>query len=138
MRLVARSLSLSLLTSFAQHSQAGRRSIPASSFLSFPRSLPYRAWVEGQLPEILRRGPKDVEDECSWAPPGLWRETGVQARVNILCGACLAIGLRFAGSASAEASETLTGTLCARARARVRACARTRICSASCLFAYSG
>lgn len=71
-------------------------------------SLLSRAWVEQQLPEILRAGPAGAAAQ-PWASPETWRETGVQARINVLSGACLAIGLRFAGSARAEAHETLTG-----------------------------
>ncbi|GIY16750.1 anaphase-promoting complex subunit 1, partial [Caerostris darwini] len=64
---------------------------------------PYVSWVESHLPEIVskhafQRGHNQADVDY---------ETMSQAFCNIIAGGCFCIGLKFAGSANAEAFETL-------------------------------
>uniref|UniRef100_A0A023F131 Putative anaphase-promoting complex apc subunit 1 meiotic check point regulator/tsg24 n=2 Tax=Triatoma infestans TaxID=30076 RepID=A0A023F131_TRIIF len=66
--------------------------------------LPTKAWVEGHVPHTIRPyclvKPRDNMDHVDL-------ETVNQAYCNIIAGACMAVGLRFAGSANNQAFETL-------------------------------
>lgn len=63
---------------------------------------PSKAWVEGHLPEVVAA--HAFRGNCS---TDVDHETMSQAYCNILAGACLCLGLRFAGSANGEAFKTL-------------------------------
>ena len=71
------------------------------------------SWVEGLLPPLLRdamdrRSPAAQEslNDSSWVGEAD-REAIAQTYVYVLAGACMSIGLRYAGSGNAEASATL-------------------------------
>ena len=67
---------------------------------------PTRDWVESNVPPNIRRyslrnpGVTDHSEQVDY-------ETMNQAFYNIMAGACMAMGLKFAGSANAEAFSTL-------------------------------
>ena len=72
------------------------------------------SWVEGLLPPLLRgaswtgglaSGAESLSDS-SWVGEAD-REAIAQTYVYVLAGACMSIGLRYAGSGNAEASATL-------------------------------
>ncbi|XP_077546516.1 anaphase promoting complex subunit 1 [Haemaphysalis longicornis] len=75
----------------------------ASGLILWSEVCPTRAWVESHVPDVVsthafRRAPEDVDVDY---------ETMSQAYCNILAGACLCLGLKFAGSANAQAFDIL-------------------------------
>ncbi|XP_068085818.1 anaphase-promoting complex subunit 1 isoform X2 [Anabrus simplex] len=70
--------------------------------------LPTTAWVESNIPAAIRPYCL-VKPRPGAAPDTIDYETMNQAYCNILAGACMALGLRFAGSSNNEAFETLFG-----------------------------
>jgi anaphase-promoting complex subunit 1 len=97
--------------------------VVAKSLIMWDSIDPHEAWVEAQLPEILRlkktssRASPDAfefqgedDDGGHGGPTGaaVDREALAQAHVHALAGACMALGLRFAGTADAVAANTLT------------------------------
>ena len=97
--------------------------VVAKSLIMWDSIDPHEAWVEAQLPEILRlkktssrASPDAIEfqgeddDGGHGGPTGaaVDREALAQAHVHALAGACMTLGLRFAGTADAVAANTLT------------------------------
>ncbi len=72
--------------------------------------MPTRDWVESNVPPNIRRyslrnpGEPDCDGQSSQQ---IDYETMNQAFYNIMAGACLVLGFKFAGSANAEAFQTL-------------------------------
>ena len=77
----------------------------ARGLILWDQVLPTRDWVESNVPPNIRRyslrNPGETENEQ------VDYETMNQAFYNIMAGACMAVGLKFAGSANAEAFQTL-------------------------------
>uniref|UniRef100_A0A8C5E6Z6 Anaphase-promoting complex subunit 1 n=1 Tax=Gouania willdenowi TaxID=441366 RepID=A0A8C5E6Z6_GOUWI len=61
--------------------------------------LPNTEWVDSNIPQIMR-GNFDPSQDIN-------EDTMMQAQVYIAAGACMALGLRFAGSANSDAFECL-------------------------------
>ncbi|CAH0388207.1 unnamed protein product [Bemisia tabaci] len=68
--------------------------------------LPTKKWVEDHVPSSIRPYCL-VKPQANMINSNIDFETMNQAYCNIIAGACMAIGLRFAGSANNEAFETL-------------------------------
>ena len=77
----------------------------ARGLIMWDQVLPTRDWVESNVPPNIRRyslrNPGETENEQ------VDYETMNQAFYNIMAGACMAVGLKFAGSANGEAFQTL-------------------------------
>ncbi|KAL0382140.1 UNVERIFIED_CONTAM: Anaphase-promoting complex subunit [Sesamum calycinum] len=67
---------------------------------------PSEDWIEAQIPEVVKNGVKglgsDMDDQYE-----MDAEAFVQAYVNISVGACISLGLRFAGTRDGNAQELL-------------------------------
>ncbi|CAA6654742.1 unnamed protein product [Spirodela intermedia] len=70
--------------------------IIARNLIMWNSVQPSRDWIESQIPEIT-------------AGNGFDAEALVQAYVNIVAGACVSLGLKFAGSRNGDAQELLYG-----------------------------
>ena len=77
----------------------------ARGLILWDQVRPTRDWVESNVPPNIRRyslrNPGETENEQ------IDYETMNQSFYNIMGGACMAVGLKFAGSANAEAFQTL-------------------------------
>ena len=77
----------------------------ARGLILWDQVQPTRDWVESNVPPNIRRyslrNPGETENEQ------VDYETMNQAFYNIMAGACMAVGLKFAGSANSEAFQTL-------------------------------
>ncbi|KAK3245121.1 hypothetical protein CYMTET_45294 [Cymbomonas tetramitiformis] len=91
--------------------------LTARSLILWDAIRPTKEWVEAQLPELLQ-GALDGGDEATArarmmrgargvraAEDDIDREALAQAHANALAGACMSLGLRYAGSANADAAE---------------------------------
>ncbi|KAL0341266.1 UNVERIFIED_CONTAM: Anaphase-promoting complex subunit [Sesamum radiatum] len=82
-----------------------RLSIPQTK-LSCSTIHPSEDWIEAQIPEVVKNGVKglgsDMDDQYE-----MDAEAFVQAYVNIVVGACISLGLRFAGTRGGNAQELL-------------------------------
>ncbi|RZF37721.1 hypothetical protein LSTR_LSTR003132 [Laodelphax striatellus] len=80
--------------------------ILARGLILWDEILPTEEWVESHVPDVIRPYclVKPVEENIDY-------ETMNQAYCNIIAGACMAMGLKFAGSANNEAFTTLL-TVC--------------------------
>ncbi|KAL6003369.1 hypothetical protein ACLOJK_023592 [Asimina triloba] len=65
-----------------------------------------REWIEEQIPEIVRKGVMNIGDDSS-DDDDKDMEALIQAYVNIVAGACISLGLRYAGSRNSDAQELL-------------------------------
>ncbi|XP_069677644.1 anaphase-promoting complex subunit 1 isoform X2 [Periplaneta americana] len=79
--------------------------IVARSLILWNDILPTSEWVESNLPDTIK--PYCLVKPRPGMPDNVDYETMNQAYCNILAGACMALGLRFAGSANNEAFKTL-------------------------------
>ncbi|XP_053678179.1 anaphase-promoting complex subunit 1 [Anopheles nili] len=76
---------------------------------------PTRAWLEEQVPPMLRCAATDkpsgeAEETMHWprgAPTTTERQLYGQAYCSLVCGSAVAIGLRYAGTADQDAADTL-------------------------------
>uniref|UniRef100_A0A7N8XWN5 Anaphase-promoting complex subunit 1 n=1 Tax=Mastacembelus armatus TaxID=205130 RepID=A0A7N8XWN5_9TELE len=71
----------------------------ARCIIMWDEILPNTEWVKSNIPQIMR-GTFDPSEDFNM-------ETMVQAQDYITAGACMALGLRFAGSANSEAFDCL-------------------------------
>lgn len=71
----------------------------ARCIIMWDEILPNAEWVKSNIPQIMRRTFDPRED--------INMETMTQAQDYITAGACMALGLRFAGSANSDAFECL-------------------------------
>ncbi|KAK9828929.1 hypothetical protein WJX72_002853 [[Myrmecia] bisecta] len=85
----------------------------ARSLIMWDDVHPTREWVEAQLPDLIKgplkkytSGQPDDSDEEKAGQP-IDTEALGQAHANAIAGACMAIGIKFAGSANAAAQEVL-------------------------------
>ncbi|XP_022745935.1 anaphase-promoting complex subunit 1-like isoform X2 [Durio zibethinus] len=78
----------------------------ARNLIMWGRIHPSKDWIQSQIPEIVKNGVKDLRDDTVDIDE-MDLETFVQAYVNIVAGACISLGLRFAGTKDASAQELL-------------------------------
>ncbi|XP_011601409.2 anaphase-promoting complex subunit 1 [Takifugu rubripes] len=71
----------------------------ARSIIMWDEILPNAEWVKSNMPQIIRESVDPLED--------INVETMTQVQDYITAGACLALGLRFAGSANSDAFDCL-------------------------------
>ncbi|KAE8726178.1 hypothetical protein F3Y22_tig00007361pilonHSYRG00009 [Hibiscus syriacus] len=67
---------------------------------------PTKDWIQSQIPEIVENGVNSLGDDTMDIDE-MDAETTVQAYVNIVAGACISLGLRFAGTKDGNAQELL-------------------------------
>lgn len=77
----------------------------AKNLIMWNTIQPSSEWIESQLPTFLAQQNDDADD-LSWQA-----EVCKQAKYNIIAGACLSIGLRYAGSSNADAFQCLLARL---------------------------
>ncbi|XP_050212163.1 anaphase-promoting complex subunit 1 isoform X2 [Mercurialis annua] len=80
----------------------------ARNLVSWSRVHPSKDWILSQIPEIVRNGVENLGDDTSDIDE-MDAETFVQAYVNIVTGACISLGLRFAGTRDGNVQELLYG-----------------------------
>eukprot|EP00058_Branchiostoma_floridae_P024785 XP_002610275.1 hypothetical protein BRAFLDRAFT_92999 [Branchiostoma floridae] len=71
---------------------------------------PTKEWIWGNIPKIVEQfafKQKKEEVQAQATALGIDYQTVSQAKANIVAGACLVLGLRFAGTANQEAYQTL-------------------------------
>ncbi|KAK8334553.1 hypothetical protein V6Z11_A10G285900 [Gossypium hirsutum] len=78
----------------------------ARNLIMWGRIHPSKDWIQSQIPEIIKSGVKGLRDDTMDIDE-MDAETIVQAYVNIVAGACISLGLRFAGTKDANAQELL-------------------------------
>ncbi|KAA3482027.1 anaphase-promoting complex subunit 1 isoform X1 [Gossypium australe] len=78
----------------------------ARNLIMWGRIHPSKDWIQSQIPEIIKNGVKGLRDDTMDIDE-MDAETIVQAYVNIVAGACISLGLRFAGTKDANAQELL-------------------------------
>ncbi|MQL83212.1 hypothetical protein Taro_015694 [Colocasia esculenta] len=82
--------------------------IIARNLIMWSRIQPSTDWIESQIPEMVKIGISRTRDETADID-GVDIEALVQAYVNIIAGACIALGLKFAGTRNGDAQELLYG-----------------------------
>lgn len=75
----------------------------ASGLILWSEVCPTKAWIEGHVPDVVntyafQRASEEMDID---------RETMNQTYCNILAGACLCLGLKFAGSANSQAFDII-------------------------------
>ncbi|KAK4480701.1 hypothetical protein RD792_013783 [Penstemon davidsonii] len=78
----------------------------ARNLIMWSRIHPSEEWIESQIPEVVRSGVKGLGNEMDDIYE-MDAEAFVQAYVNIVVGACISLGLRFAGTRDGNAQELL-------------------------------
>ncbi|KAK3042882.1 hypothetical protein RJ639_001155 [Escallonia herrerae] len=78
----------------------------ARNLIMWSRVHPTEDWIQSQIPEIVQNGVKCFGDEMGDSDE-MDSEAFVQAYVNIVAGACVSLGLRFAGTKDGNAQELL-------------------------------
>lgn len=78
----------------------------ARNLIMWNRVRPSRDWIESQVPEIVKVGILKVGGETSGSDD-FDAEAIVQAYVNIVAGACISLGLKYAGTKNVDAQELL-------------------------------
>ncbi|XP_048495602.1 anaphase-promoting complex subunit 1 isoform X2 [Beta vulgaris subsp. vulgaris] len=78
----------------------------ARNLIMWNRVKPTKEWVESQIPQIVKEGIEALGDERTDMDE-VDEEAVVQAYVNIVAGACISLGLKYAGSRNANAQELL-------------------------------
>ncbi|KAB1217628.1 Anaphase-promoting complex subunit 1 [Morella rubra] len=80
--------------------------VVARNLIMWSRIHPSKDWIQLQIPEIVKNGVKGLGVDASDIDD-MEAEALVQAYVNIVAGACISIGLRFAGTKNGDAQELL-------------------------------
>ncbi|KAJ0045529.1 hypothetical protein Pint_06537 [Pistacia integerrima] len=78
----------------------------ARNLIMWNRVHPSEDWIQSQIPEIVKHSVDALRDDNSDVDE-MDAETFVQAYVNIVAGACISLGLRFAGTKNANVQELL-------------------------------
>ncbi|OWM69945.1 hypothetical protein CDL15_Pgr025794 [Punica granatum] len=78
----------------------------ARNLIMWSRVYPSKEWVQSQIPEIVKNGVKSLGDDNEDLEE-TDIDTAVKAYVNVVTGACISIGLRFAGTRDGQAEELL-------------------------------
>ncbi|KAG8067808.1 hypothetical protein GUJ93_ZPchr0005g14946 [Zizania palustris] len=80
--------------------------IVARNLILWSRIQPTKDWIESQIPETVKSGVSNtsqgIMDSDEFDTEALF-----QAYVNIVTGACIALGLKYAGSRNSDAQELL-------------------------------
>ncbi|XP_047316183.1 anaphase-promoting complex subunit 1 [Impatiens glandulifera] len=76
----------------------------AWNLVLWSRVTPSKSWIQSQIPDIVKNGLHSLEASHE---DDIDAESLVQAYVNIVAGACLSIGLKFAGTYNGDAQELL-------------------------------
>uniref|UniRef100_A0A0E0DQC9 Anaphase-promoting complex subunit 1 n=1 Tax=Oryza meridionalis TaxID=40149 RepID=A0A0E0DQC9_9ORYZ len=80
--------------------------IVARNLILWNRIQPTKDWVESQVPAFVNFGVSNTSQEAMDSDE-LDSEALFQAYVNIVTGACIALGLKYAGSRNSDAQELL-------------------------------
>ncbi|XP_065870277.1 anaphase-promoting complex subunit 1 isoform X2 [Euphorbia lathyris] len=80
--------------------------VVARNLIMWSRVHPSNDWILSQIPEIVKGGVAGLRDDISDIDE-MDAETFVQAYVNIVAGACISLGLRFAGTKDGNVQELL-------------------------------
>nr|VDC78379.1 unnamed protein product [Brassica rapa] len=78
----------------------------ARNLIMWSRIRPTCEWIESQVPEVVKNGISHLQDDMD----DMYEmdvEALVQAYVNIVAGACISLGLRFAGTRDGNARDLL-------------------------------
>lgn len=78
----------------------------ARNLIMWSRVHPSQDWIQSQIPDIVKNGVNCLGDDTDDID-GMDAEAFVQAYVNIVAGACISLGLRFAGTKNGNAQELL-------------------------------
>ncbi|EXB88404.1 Anaphase-promoting complex subunit 1 [Morus notabilis] len=78
----------------------------ARNLIMWSRVHPSQDWIQSQIPAIVKNGVQRLGDDTSDIDE-MDAEVFVQAYVNIVAGACISLGLRFAGTKDGNAQELL-------------------------------
>ncbi|KAL2526600.1 Anaphase-promoting complex subunit 1 [Abeliophyllum distichum] len=78
----------------------------ARNLIQWSRIFPSEDWMQSQIPEVVQNGIKSLGNEMDDIYE-VDAEAFVQAYVNIIVGACISLGLRFAGTRDENAQELL-------------------------------
>lgn len=78
----------------------------ARNLIMWRRVHPSKDWIKSQIPEVIQNGIRDLGDDEGDVDE-MDAESFIQAYVNIVAGACISIGLKFAGTRNADAQELL-------------------------------
>ncbi|XP_010253785.1 PREDICTED: anaphase-promoting complex subunit 1 [Nelumbo nucifera] len=78
----------------------------ARNLIMWSRVEPSRDWIQSQIPEIVKIGITSLGSETDDYDE-MDAEALVQAYVNIVAGACISVGLRYAGTRNGNAQELL-------------------------------
>ncbi|PON86586.1 Anaphase-promoting complex subunit [Trema orientale] len=78
----------------------------ARNLIMWSRVHPSQGWIQSQIPDIVKNGVELLGDDTSDIDE-MDAEVFVQAYVNIVAGACISLGLRFAGTKDGNAQELL-------------------------------
>ncbi|KAH9317547.1 hypothetical protein KI387_019316, partial [Taxus chinensis] len=79
----------------------------ARNMILWDRINPSERWIQSQIPDIMKEGVRIMEDNSDDISENINMEAIIQSFANIVCGACLSIGLRYAGTENADAQELL-------------------------------
>ncbi|KAH7677904.1 Anaphase-promoting complex subunit 1 protein [Dioscorea alata] len=80
--------------------------IIARNLIMWSRICPSGDWIDCQIPEIVKDGIAKLTDDARDSDE-IDVEALVQAYVNIVAGACIALGLKYAGTKNSDAQELL-------------------------------
>ncbi|BAB11545.1 meiotic check point regulator-like protein [Arabidopsis thaliana] len=78
----------------------------ARNLIMWSRICPTCDWIQSQVPEVVKNGISQLRDDMD----NMYEvdvEALVQAYVNIVAGACISLGLRFAGTRDGNARDLL-------------------------------
>ncbi|XP_010423455.1 PREDICTED: anaphase-promoting complex subunit 1 isoform X1 [Camelina sativa] len=78
----------------------------ARNLIMWSRICPTCEWIQSQVPEVVKNGISHLQDDMD----DMYEvdvEALVQAYVNIVAGACISLGLRFAGTRDGNARDLL-------------------------------
>ncbi|KAG6735069.1 hypothetical protein I3842_01G302100 [Carya illinoinensis] len=78
----------------------------ARNLIMWSRIHPSKDWIQSQIPVIVKNGVIGLTVDASDFDD-MEAEAFVQAYVNIVAGACISLGLRFAGTKNGDAQELL-------------------------------
>ncbi|KAJ9539792.1 hypothetical protein OSB04_026298 [Centaurea solstitialis] len=76
------------------------------NLIMWSRIHPSEDWIQGQIPNVVLGGIKGLKDEMADSDE-MDCEAVVKAYVNIVAGACISLGLRFAGTKDGSAQHLL-------------------------------
>ncbi|XP_039838827.1 anaphase-promoting complex subunit 1-like isoform X7 [Panicum virgatum] len=80
--------------------------IIARNLILWSRIQPTKGWIDSQIPETVKTGVSNMS-EGTIDSDEFDAEALFQAYVNIVTGACIALGLKYAGSRNGDAQELL-------------------------------